>query len=62
MYGICKKLKCNDVTLIYPKTSNEEFQNNNKSIKIDDIEIKLRFIDCCSNEDSIGIRELLGLD
>lgn len=57
-----KKLKCNDVTLIYPKTSNEEFQNNNKSIKIDDIEIKLRFIDCCSNEDSIGIRELLGLD
>lgn len=44
------KLKCNDVTLIYPKTSDCEFQNNKASINVEDIEIKFRFIECCSSE------------
>ena len=57
-----KKLKCNDVTLIYPKSLNYDFQNNNESIEIEDINIKLRFIDCCSQEDFIKIKDLFDFE
>lgn len=55
------KLDCKDVTLLYPKTCDCEFQANNEAIKVQDIEIKFRFIDCCSKNNSIEIQKLLSL-